>query len=205
MAVSLMKKPMPQPVPPALAFDAATHTYALNGQRVLSVTQILEAVGLVDDDYFTEDSRTRGRYVHRMVLYSEREGLDENTVDERLRGYLEAYRRFVQEVAVGPCTLLERPLCDPILRFAGTPDQLRPMQGRETLIDLKSGQPHPTHGLQLAAYEHLIWRQLRCGRLDRAAVYLKPNGSYRLRMYEDRNDWKIFDCARVLAQWKAAG
>src|SRR3990172_2479587 len=106
-----------------VSFDAETHTYRLGDRRLLSVTQALSAAALIDAEWYTEESRIRGRFVHRAIMYEEREGLDDSSIDERLAGYVAAYRAFIRDVRPGPCLLLEMPLADPFLGFAGTPDQ----------------------------------------------------------------------------------
>jgi hypothetical protein len=199
---------------PRLVFEPETHVYRLGGRRVLSVTQVLTAAGLIDAEWFTEESRTRGSYVHKMIMYDEREGLDERSVDERLAGYLAAYRAFVRDLSPGPCMLLEQPLADPVLRYAGTPDQLRlrPMRGRLALIDHKSGAPFPWHRLQTAAYAYLIREHAPLWNIEKEIVpplaryclYLRPNGQYRLEEHSDRNDWKLFQAALAIAQFKEA-
>ncbi len=37
----------------ALSFDPETHQYWVDGEKVLSVTQVLKAAGLVDDRWYT--------------------------------------------------------------------------------------------------------------------------------------------------------
>lgn len=194
-----------------LHFDPVEHEYRLHdektpaswGRRLLSVTQALQACNLVDDDWYTEQSRQRGRFVHKAVMLEEQGRLDESTIDERLLGYIGAYRAFKRDVPLGPCEWLEQPLADPVLGFAGTPDQVRPVRDVLTLLDLKSGAPHPTHALQTSGYVHLLtvhnpdWRFL-----PRAALYLRKNGAYQLVPHENRNDIKIFKAAVVVAQWK---
>lgn len=196
---------------PVLAFEAETHTYRLHdaatpaawGQLVPSVTQVLHLVGLVDDRWYREEHRTRGRYVHKMIAYEEREGLDEASVDERLAGYLAGYRKFLADAQPGPCVLLETPLADPIRGYAGTPDQIRLLNGRLALIDHKTGSADSWHPLQSAAYVALY--RLHTGDdkpVDRHTLYLKPNGTYRLsEPHRDRNDLKVFYAALAVAQF----
>lgn len=196
---------------PVLTFEPEGHVYRLHdaatpaawGQILPSVTQVLEAVGLVDDEWFTEDSRTRGRYVHRMIQFHEREGLDESTVDPRLAGYLTAYRAFIRDMRPGPCLLLETPLADPTLRYAGTPDQVREIKNRLALIDHKSGGSAPWHRLQTAAYVDLVGKHNgEFARIDRYALYLRRDGQYRLEQHTGRRDIKVFHAALAVAHWK---
>lgn len=203
-----------QPAGLVLTFDAEKHEYRLHdaqtpaawGRLLPSVTQILHAVGLIDDQWYMEEHRTRGRYVHQMIAFEEREGLDESTVDQRLAGHLAAYRRFIAEAHPGPCRLLERPLADAALGYAGTPDQVRELHGRLALIDHKSGTPLPWHPLQTGAYESLVrLSDLQTGPLDRYALYLHRNGTYRLERHADRRDFKVFQACVAVTHFKGAG
>lgn len=203
---------------PVLHFDEATHEYrfhdpaapAVWGKVVPSVTQILHAVGIIDDTWFKEEHRIRGRYVHRMILYEERQVLDERTVDPRLRGYLEAYRRFIAEHEPGPCLLIEQPLADPVLGYAGTPDQVRILRNDHSLIDHKTGISLPWHPIQTAAYNVLVREQATIWPADQAVpipkrygLYLHKDGKYDLHQHTDNpRDWKRFKAALTIAKFK---
>jgi hypothetical protein len=80
-----------------ITFDPDTHTYTLDGQTVPSVTQVLQAMGFVDSTWFTEESRTRGKYVHRIIELHINQELDESTVDDSLAGYFGAFKLFCSE------------------------------------------------------------------------------------------------------------
>jgi hypothetical protein len=172
---------------------------------VPSVTQVIERAGLIEDTtWFTPESRERGRAVHKMLMYSEREGLDESSVDPRLAGYLAAYRKFVSETDLGPCDLLETPLADPVRGFAGTPDAVRAFRGVGTLFDIKTGTPGPWWAIQTSAYESLVRQHLGCGPLQRFCLQLCRDGTFRLHQHRDRNDLKIFYAALTVVQWREA-
>jgi hypothetical protein len=176
---------------------------------VPSVTQVLGAVALIEDEWFSEQSRERGRFVHKAIFYEEREGLDDASLDPRLEGYVRAYRAFVRDVRPGPCLLIETPLADPVLGYAGTPDQLRPINDRLAVVDHKSGGEAAWHPLQTAAYAYLmrehatIWPAgAAVPVLDRYALYLHSNGQYRLVPHTDRRDFKVFQAALAVAHFK---
>lgn len=198
--------------PKVLTFEPEEHVYRLHdaatpaawGAVLPSVTQTLQLAAVIDDTYYTEEHRTRGRYVHRMIVFDESESVDESTVDSRLRGYLDAYRRFKRETQPGHCELIEQPLCDPILRVAGTPDQVRIFGGQLALIDHKTGSPLSAHRLQTAAYEHLVRGALKCGPLKRYCLYLQASGRYRLEEHTDRRDFAVFKACLSVAHFKLA-
>lgn len=199
-----------------LDFDAEDHVYRLHrpetpaswGQVIPSVTQALTAAALIEGDWYTERARERGRFVHKAIFYEEREGLNDASLDERLVGYVAAYRAFIRDVRPGPCLLGEAPLADPVLRFAGTLDQVRSINQRIALIDHKTGAEAKWHGCQLAAYQRLtntegtIGLAEPLGVVDRYVLYLRPNGQYRLVQQTDRADWKVFAAALTIAHFK---
>ena len=176
-----------------------THTYLLDGTPIPGVTMILQAAGLYDDSFFTEESRNRGKYVHRACLYYLQNDLDEDTIPDEYRGYIEAFKRFMKEadcqVYAGLC---EVPWFSEACRFGGTIDMPCMLNGKESLIDIKSGVESPTTGIQLAAYSMLYDVPL----VNRYGLYLKADGKYKLIPYADRNDIKIFNAALTLYSWR---
>jgi hypothetical protein len=64
----------------ALVFDEATHTYTLDGERLPSVTQILQRAGAIDFSHIPptilEAARERGTAVHKAVHYFNENDLD---------------------------------------------------------------------------------------------------------------------------------
>ncbi len=180
-----------------IEFDPATHTYTLDGQPVPSVTKILSDMNFIDTAYFTEYSRTRGTLVHRIIHWHVEGTLDPSTVDPSLMGYFTAWRRFVDDTGF-VSTETEKPLASEIYRFAGTPDHIGMLNGREAVIDVKSGAVFPSTPLQLGGYEILAGR-----RLARFALCLKDDGKYNLKPeYKDRQDRNIFLSAVSCWHWQ---
>lgn len=175
----------------------STHQYFMDGKEVPSVTAILKAAGLYDEDYFTEESRARGSYVHKACLYHLQDDLVEDMPAE-YRGYVEAFKLFMAESECKP--ILEQcevPLFSHIFRYGGTPDMPCMFKGRKSLVDIKTGAEAPTTGVQLAGYV-----QLMDTLSDRYALYLKADGKYKLKPYVDRKDIQIFNAALTLYHWR---
>lgn len=178
-------------------FDEATHTYQMeNGEIWPSVTQVLQDMGFVDSRWFTEESRTRGKYVHKIIELHVKGELDEDTVDESLKGYFEAYQRFACDTSFIP-EEIEVPASILTYRFTGTPDYVGLLNGLPSIIDGKSGLISAVTGLQLAGYE-----VLKQGRYKRFALQLKADGNYKLTSFTDRNDRAIFLQAVSLWWWQ---
>ncbi len=168
-----------------LAFDATTHTYTHNGVVVPSVTQVLALVQ--DRRWFTEESAWRGSAVHAACELDDEGDLDEGTVLEEHRGYLDAWRSF--KFAAAPrFTAIEERFYSP-LGYAGTRDRRAIINGAQCVLDLKTGDPGRVCALQLAAYATFGER--------RFAVRLKPNGRY------TATEYAMADCRRDMQRFLA--
>lgn len=165
------------------------------------VTTFLAAGGFVDDEWFTPASRIRGDYVHRAIAWDLGGELVEPSEDDPIRGYILAARKWLGE-ARAVTRSAETMLADPTMRIAGTLDWIGDVNGTPTIADWKSGVAQPAHQLQIAAYEHLAFVNELGARFARLAIYLRPDGTYRVVQHADRNDWKIAQAALTLARWK---
>src|SRR5687767_7346130 len=96
----------PVPAIATMEFDELTHTYRVDGQVVPSVTQILQALDIVDYSYIPpavrEAALLRGRKVHIATHFDDQGDLDEQTVPEEILPYVFAWRRFRQESGFQP-------------------------------------------------------------------------------------------------------
>lgn len=179
-----------------IEFDAVNHTYILDGQPVPSVTQILTDMGLIDATWFTDYSRERGKLVHRIIQWHLSGELDETTVDDTLRGYLDAWKRFEVYAGFTP-TAIEKPLASSVYHFAGTPDYIGTLNGVEVIIDAKTGTIFPAMALQLSGYEILAEKCLK-----RFALQLTETGKYKLTPFVKRTDRGTFLAAVTIWYWK---
>jgi len=184
---------------PKLELDESTHTYTLDGRRLLSVTQalnILDDRPKIDPFYLQ-----RGSMVHRATAYYDRGEFDDFTWDERIIPYVEAYMKFRQDTGFEP-THIELTQFHPVYKFAGTLDRLGPLNGFQVIIDLKSGAPVPVDLLQNAAYWELcVANKIPVNKLF--DLYLRDNGIYKLEPVEKpRLLLPVFLAALTCARWK---
>lgn len=181
-----------------LTFDAATHTYRLDGQVVPSVTQILGEAGLIDDRWYTEESQLRGRTVHVITALDDRGELDEAKVDAEYRGYLDAWRRFKAETKCEILSVEER-VCNFVYRYAGTIDRRIRLPGLIELGDLKTGQPEWWHRFQSAGY--WMCHDINAG--GRCSIYLRSDGTWKSQIHaRHAYDTDVFRAALTLANAK---
>lgn len=186
-----------------LVFDEAKHEYRLDGRRLPSVTQLLSP--LVDCSMVPQETLKRaqalGTAVHRMTELHDNDDLDEDSLSDELRPYLTAWMRFRTECQFEPVTIEQR-MFHPIYRYAGTSDRTGVIKGRLAVIDLKKMMVLGPHiGPQLAAYEKLHQAEgLKV--LDRFALGLRFDGTYRLQPFTDPLDWQCFLAHLTIYNWK---
>jgi hypothetical protein len=81
-----------------LAFDSDRHLFTLEGEILPSVTQVLKAEGFCPDFSMIDPYYLmRGQYVHKTTQLWDNDELDEDTLDDQLRPYLESYKKAKQE------------------------------------------------------------------------------------------------------------
>lgn len=180
-----------------IKLDGATHTYTIDGVRFPSVTQVLADMGLIDSTYFTEYSRERGTFLHRIIQWHLSGELDENTIDPAIRPYFDAWLKFESE-ADYVSDACEKAMASVPYRFAGTVDHVGHLNGHPALIDTKSGAPIPATALQLAGYEILI----KIPGIKRFSLQLTNTGKYKLTEFKNRSDRGVFLSALSLYFWK---
>lgn len=184
-----------------LDYDDATHTYKLDGQQLISVTQVLKEAGLIDTSWYTREGADRGSYIAVATAIDDggREGrvFDEDQLDPDMRGYVEAWRRFRTESGC-EITAIEQHVYHPTLRYAGTLDRLVWWHYGAGLIDIKTGQPVPADAIQTAAYARSLPRRF----YRRYGVYLRANGTYKLHEHDNFGDADVFLAALALVNWK---
>ena len=184
-----------------LTFDAASHTYAFDGNPIPGVTTILKPLTsfhIVRPDILAAASAF-GTAVHLACEQWDRGTLDEAALDPALVPYLDAWKLFSAENIVN-WTMIEDRVHHPIYRYAGTLDRFGTVNGKQAVVDIKSSVAlYPATGMQLAAYKNAIpGASPMCARL---AVQLKADGSYVAKPYTDRDDWPTFLSLLTLRTW----
>lgn len=101
-----------------VGFEPEGHRYD-NGYE--SVTGILKAEGIIDDRFFTEESRDRGSYVHLAVKYDHTGELDEESLDPVIVPYLQAWRTFKAQSSF-VVESFETPMVASTYKYNGMPD-----------------------------------------------------------------------------------
>ena len=181
---------------PQIIFREEDHSYWHGEKELMGVTASLTACGFYQEEYFTEESRQRGKAVHLATQFLDEGRLDSNTLDPAIVGYVEAYRAFKFERQFQPDSI-EKVVWNLMLGLAGTYDRIGMLKLERWLIDIKTGVVDDVAGLQLAGYNMCLPTPLK-----RMAVQLKPDGSYVLHPFTDPMHRKIFTSSLAVAQWK---
>jgi hypothetical protein len=165
-----------------IEFDEAEHIYYVNGERKASVTQMLKAGGVVNDQWYTEQHRWRGSVVHKATADEDSGKIAK--FDPQFGGFFKAWQTFKKERKFRPA-MVEKIVYDPILDICGTLDRLGCFESGpiDVLIDLKtsnSGVIPAWVALQTVAYGHALDPKAIYRRM---AVVLMPDGTYRVDPY----------------------
>ena len=184
-----------------LHFEESGHCYTVDGRVKPSVTQVLEAAGLVDlagiQEHILWRAADRGTKVHRAGVLLLRNNLDWASVADPIGGYVRALEAFLRQSGFTPDPeSVECPLYSAEHEFCGTPDvvgmyrcalrgQIRPVRA---VVDWKTGMMAAVR-YQLAAYAHML------GVRHRIAVKLNAEGTYRMEWFQPETlpqDFHIF-------------
>ena len=192
---------------PAIDFDEANHLYFVNGKQTPSVSSILSP--LVDFSYVPRETleyaSQRGTAVHRATELYDLGTLDDESVDEAVRPYLDAWKRFRQDTGFVP-RLIERRVHHADYGYCGTIDRegcMTELAGSpQAIIDIKTPvHLGPVVGLQLAAYQEAL--RSEGFQVDlRFAVQLRSDGNYRLQSYIEKSDFGVFVALLTLKRWR---
>lgn len=195
-----------------ITFRPDEHEYVLpDGRVVPSVTQILAATGISTDfeslkqvspsmRAAIEKKRAIGSALHRDAHALDDHDLDWSTVHPEVKPYLEAWAVFRENSRLEPLCR-ERCVYHSGLHYAGTFDGIfRSSNGRNVLVDLKTGDPDDAGTQWQTAGYQLAWEYMHPGGLpihERMGVRLIPGRRipYDTEPYNewrDRDEWRAF-------------
>lgn len=172
------------------SYEAATHTYYIDGAPIPSVTQMLKTTGWVDDTFYTDDGRERGTAVHHYTAQYDLGVLELAAVPRNIRAWVLAYIEIMERVRP-VWDYVEVPFWHPTVRFGGTPDRVGIWQSLRTVAEQKSGAPRPADAIQTALQAILVAHttSLPAPAWQRLCFYLKPNGRFVVERHPDKRDY----------------
>lgn len=188
---------------PELTYVDKDHKYFLDGAELPSVTSILQGCGYMKAlPFYTKAGSDNGRRRHTLTELYDLETLDWGTIDESdfpfLKAYIQAKKDLNIEVEESG---IEVRLYHPLLRYAGTSDRICRVNGRITVIDLKTGAPADWHVLQLILYGMAYAELYEQPLPDLMSLYLRKTGRYGYHKHDYKNKSYAIAAVRV-ANWK---
>jgi hypothetical protein len=183
-----------------LIFQEEGHKYIYEGREVPSVTQIIQAAGLVDFSHVhkavLEQASDFGTKVHEATALFDKGELDVFTLDPGIAPYLEAWKKFRGDTGI--CiSIIEEPAFNKQFGFAGTPDRVGMIHSARTVIDIKTGALLPAAAVQTAAYA------LLCAPIKRRmSVQLLGDGTYKAVEHQDSTDLNVFRSCLSIYNYK---
>jgi len=184
-------------------FDEDSHVYTdASGQRVYSVTQILEP--LYDFSKISKEAldnaSERGTIVHKACEMLDLGTLDEQSLDEEIQQYLSGYKKFLSESGFR-VDRIEQVVFNETMGYCGTLDRTGKLGRSNVLVDIKSGMKSPVTGPQTAAYSEALTSMVGGTISKRFGLYIKPN-DYKLIPYTETNDWRVFRACLDVHNWR---
>lgn len=155
-----------------IEFDEEKHLYFYQGKQLDSVTQILQAEGFIDARWYDDWSRQKGKFVHRAIQYYLANELDEGSLDQEIKPYLEAFKKFLQDSKFN-IQLSECPGMNLMLQYTGTPD-------------ISGFFPNDN----------------RLGTAGRFVLEINNKGKYRLIEFKDKIDFDVWRSVVAVHHWK---
>ena len=159
-------------------YDSEHHLYFMNGNLVHSVTEITGCLHNFGDipKQKLEAAAKKGTAVHTAIQYYLENDLDENTLDEVIKPYLESFKQWYSYSNMKPVKL-EMIVGSLKLQYAGRFDCLMKDKANNLIIvDWKTGIKTKSHSAQGAGYCIAYEEMKRKSGIKSATLYLKPTG-----------------------------
>lgn len=176
-------------------FDEKGHKYYRGDEELISVTTVLREAKLFDYKGTMMMAADKGTAIHTITELDDTNQLPQEILNP-IVAHLDGWRRFKDESGI-EILGIEELVHNPIYRYAGKLDRRVRFNGREAVIDIKTGRWAPWHAIQTSAYAKTFNRPL-----DRYCLYLPGDGTYQLDEHKDPSDWDVFRAALLIVNWK---
>jgi len=181
-----------------ITFDPVLHVYQLGDRRLPSVTEILQALGIVRVYGSNTNNALRGKAVHEACCLYDSNLLDESETSPEVMCYVNSWKQFIASTKP-TVEMSEQIVWSDEYEAAGTVDRvLKFPDTRIVVTELKTGSERDWHRLQSAMYCKLL--EVNNYHVDDALlVYLKGDGKYK-SVYLSEED--IAAGSHTLEAWK---
>lgn len=161
--------------------------HLVDDKPVVSVTELLKSMGVIDQKGFDEFHAQRGKAVHKATeIIDKGQALDWETVDSRIHGYLKAYKMFKELTSFSP-SAVEIPLFSDRLGVATCIDRIGTLNGTPSIVEIKTGTKSRWHLLQ-TALQFQIALDNKINVAWRRALYLRTDGTFKIEPHDDISD-----------------
>lgn len=193
-----------------IAFNEEKHEYTLDGNKIPSVTHILQKTGFYNFEgakpEIVEAAADFGKCAHKGAELYDQNDLDERTLAGPLKPYLNSWKRFREDTGFVPIAI-EKLVYSKKYRYAGTLDRAGTIGNAITVVEIKStAQIDPVSAIQAEAYLEAYNedKPLKEKATKRMVVQLCPDGMYRLldNKYYGKNDFSIFLAALTIYNYQ---
>lgn len=188
---------------PKIEYNDAMHSYMVDGAPALSVTQILEAAGIIDKRYYKPEHAERGIAVHDYAIRALRQepGIADTYLDHL--GYTYAMDKFVADIAsqYDPSTVVAEALvasttaADGGTVYAGRLDAALVINSEPTVVEIKTGYAQGWAKQQVAAYAKAA------GIAHAIILELRDDGTYRVTPVNVAEAFAAFRATAEAAVW----
>lgn len=176
------------------------HTYITPGGKLLpGITGIMKRAGYMielEGNDFVDP--TKGDRIHQYVQFDCEGDLDEESVNDCDRGYIEAARKARREMGLKVLGV-EYSVGSETLGYATKIDLLCLWNGKKTVANWKTSVKAYAFWPIQSALEALIFTPEP---VERLGIQLQEDGRYRPHHYKDRNDFVHARAALTTAAWQ---
>ncbi len=179
-------------------FEPIEHRYTLlDGTELPHITGLLEWSGLVNPQFYTEESRIRGTAVHDLCAAYDHQALTLDGCRSDYKPYLLAHAAAMAMLKP-EVIAVEMPMVHPTHLYGGRLDRVFRLSGLRGVWETKSGAREKSHQVQTALQAMLD--SVECGippeNLGRWCCYLKPNGKFSVEVHDNKQDFS--EARRIL-------
>lgn len=169
---------------PEIVTNEAERIFQVDGVRYASVTQILKEMGFLSNPFYTEQGAENGTRRHKVIELFDNDNLAGCDEDDLV--YLQGWKKFREDKNVTIISIENR-LYNTTYRYTGKPDRVIGINGKLSVLDIKTGSPAPHEKYQIGGYLGLFGN-IFAG----CCVYLQDNGNYRLSEVWGRKEREAF-------------
>ncbi len=189
-----------------LTFEPIAHEYRWAGKVVPGVTSLLSTVVNWESvpTELMQAGRERGSAVHALCQALDEGVLEDWQVPLTLEPYMRAYRGFLAAYAP-KWEGIEEQVYHPTYFYAGTLDRHGWLKSTRCVLDIKTGDSHPSYALQLSAYVEALGVGPRAhAKPERFVLRLGADGKFRLHEIKTKHnaDFAVFLSLLNVARWK---